>query len=289
MRPIENSDPDVLRNGGERHGRSVQSFAEVPVAYGRIQILGTDFSHHLARRHVQHSAPHRNGGLPLMEGQQHQHAVLILSRPDPPLLVQGGGVFIGGLEGLQFRHRDDDHLDAGLALQILTDRSDSRLPIRINDRGVIVGYGDGGSAFVWQDGVFSELAALNGSATSFAFDVDSRGCVVGYSATPNGEAHATLWCEGQTIDLGALPGGAFSEATGINKRGQIVGWGYNSAFEPHAILWEDGQVIDLGTLPGGSASFAMDINDRGVIAGFSNAAAGPDGVHATVWTERRRP
>ena len=120
-------------------------------------------------------------------------------------------------------------------------------------------------------------------------DVDSRGCVVGYSATLNGEAHATLWCEGQTTDLGALPGAAFSQATGINERGQIVGWGYNSAFEPHAILWEDGEIIDLGTLPGGSASFAMDINDRGVVAGFSNGEAVPTAVHGTVWTERRRP
>ena len=159
----------------------------------------------------------------------------------------------------------------------------------INDRGVIVGYGDGSSAFVWRDGVFSELTALNGSVSSVAHDVDSRGCVVGYSATLNGEAHATLWCEGQTTDLGALPGAAFSQATGINERGQIVGWGYNSAFEPHAILWEDGEIIDLGTLPGGSASFAMDINDRGVIAGFSNGEAVPTAVHGTVWTERRRP
>ena len=68
----------------------------------------------------------------------------------------------------------------------------------INDRGVIVGYGDGSSAFVWRDGVFAELTVLNGSASSVAYDVDSRGCVVGYSTTLNGEAHATLWCEGQT-------------------------------------------------------------------------------------------
>jgi probable HAF family extracellular repeat protein len=67
----------------------------------------------------------------------------------------------------------------------------------INDRGVIVGYGDGSSAFVWRDGVFSELTALNGSASSVAYDVDSRGCVVGYSTTLDGEAHATLWCEGR--------------------------------------------------------------------------------------------
>ena len=53
----------------------------------------------------------------------------------------------------------------------------------INDRGVIVGYGDGASAFVWREGMFSELTALNGSASSVAYDVDSRGCVVGYSAT----------------------------------------------------------------------------------------------------------
>ena len=115
----------------------------------------------------------------------------------------------------------------------------------------------GRASFVWRNGVFSELTALNGSASSVAYDVDSRGCVVGYSATVNGETHATLWCEGQTTDLGALPGAAFSQATGINERGQIVGWSYNSAFEPHAILWQDGEIIDLGTLPGGSASFAI--------------------------------
>jgi probable HAF family extracellular repeat protein len=162
----------------------------------------------------------------------------------------------------------------------------------MNNRGAIAGFADqpGGSrAFVWSDGEFTDLPALNGSGFSVANDINSKGWVVGYSATPAGGAHATLWRHGVPTDLGALADGRLSVATGVNDHGQVVGWGYNAAFETRAILWAGGAVIDLGTLPGGNASLAMDINDRGVVAGISNGADVLTAGHGTLWTRRRQP
>lgn len=47
-------------------------------------------------------------------------------------------------------------------------------------------------AFVRDNGIFRDLGTLGGS-TSFVFDINNRGQIVGYSETSSGATHATVW------------------------------------------------------------------------------------------------
>src|SRR5256885_3668160 len=60
-------------------------------------------------------------------------------------------------------------------------------------------------AFLWQDGVTTDLGTLGGQY-SRAYDVNPAGQVVGWSANASGVNHAFLWENGTMTDLGTLGG-----------------------------------------------------------------------------------
>ena len=152
----------------------------------------------------------------------------------------------------------------------------------LNELGQIVGNtatSSGSSpAFLWQNGVMTNLGTLSGS-DSAGLAINNAGQVVGESGTSSGSEHAFLWQGGKITDLGTL-GGANSVAHGINNLGQIVGEANTGTGSDHAFLWQGGKITDLGTL-GGANSMAFGINCLGQIVGNANTSNGTN--HAFLW------
>jgi len=155
-------------------------------------------------------------------------------------------------------------------------------------------------AFLWHDGVRTELDSLPGGSDSFAYSINASGQTVG--AAENGnidpltgspEFVAVLWTNG-IATLGTL-GGNQSVANAINDHGQVVGAALNAIPDPlsnafsslylfvpaatqaHAFRWTKAESMqDLGTL-GGPDSTAAFVNEHGQIAGqsYTNATINP--------------
>jgi probable HAF family extracellular repeat protein len=191
----------------------------------------------------------------------------------------------------------------------------------LNNRGAIVGIADTTTpdpfapncmtdcyvahAFRWEDGNLTDLGALPGDNSSYAFWTSNSGLTIGVSEngaidalTGYPETDAVLWGQGQIIDLGTL-GGNGSSPSAVNARGQVVGAALNTipdsfqaspnpfpptflfpvATQMHAFLW-DGAMHDLGTL-GGPDSAAFYVNDPGQVAGCSYTNSTPNPTTGT--------
>jgi probable HAF family extracellular repeat protein len=112
-----------------------------------------------------------------------------------------------------------------------------------------------------------DLGTLNGTHVSYAYGINDRDQVVGFSDTnpQGGYMHAFLWDGKHGMqDLGTLHGGATSEATAINDRGQVVG------ASGDAFLWDRRHGLqDLGSLGVTGGSSAAGISDQGQVVGWT--------------------
>ncbi len=185
---------------------------------------------------------------------------------------------------------------------------------QLNNRGMVVGTADTSipdpnvanpdlcinldcflsHAFLWQNGVLTDLGTLAGFDNfSGANVINERGWIAGSSQTGDLDPvtgglaeHAVLWKDGEIIDLGTL-GGNKSSGYYINNEGQVVGASaINTTFDPssqfgattHPFLWENGVMLDLGTL-GGPDAFPGNgcANQRkGLVVVGSNTNSTPD-------------
>lgn len=166
----------------------------------------------------------------------------------------------GGLEDLG-DHKPQDHYT----------------PMDVNNRGVITGVmrevdGSSRRAFLWEDGVFTDLGTFGTGNFSEGNGINDRDQVAGtFNTTPGGDPHAFVWEAGFFTDLGVIPGGTRSFAAEINDAGVVVGHGNTAPPEAHdhAFRWVAGAGTDLGVPDGTPDSIAFDVNNRGSIVGWS--------------------
>jgi probable HAF family extracellular repeat protein len=128
-------------------------------------------------------------------------------------------------------------------------------------------------AFIWQEGVLTDLGTLGGT-DSCALFVNDRSQIGGVSFTNSTvnpstglpTIHPFLWDDGKMVDLGSL-GGTLAFVGGINNRGQVAG---NSSLAGdqtfHAFIWEKGKLTDLGSL-GGIFIEVIGFNEAGELVG----------------------
>jgi len=129
-------------------------------------------------------------------------------------------------------------------------------------------------AFLWQEGVMTDLGTLPGLDSCFATAINNHCQIVGYCSNDNvGPSRAFIWHDGIITDLGTLPGSSETAALDINDMGQVVGQSGSLAIGSHPVLWQDGTITDLAPDRGGAA---YAINNLGQIAGESNS-------HAVLW------
>jgi len=105
----------------------------------------------------------------------------------------------------------------------------------LNDAGAIVGaaaFPDHPfDAYVWKDGVATDLGVLSGDCFSWAFVINSMGQIAGqsFSCPDAATARPFLWQDGTMFDLNELvhpaPDLKFTQAFVINDRGEIGGIG----------------------------------------------------------------
>jgi len=103
----------------------------------------------------------------------------------------------------------------------------------INNHGQVVGFSNlpGDKfvlrAFVWQDGVMTNLGVFPGDVHSLAIGINDKGQIVGDSCDESFSCRAFLWQDGTMLDLNSLvhsPNAPFLEnGNSINSRGQIAG------------------------------------------------------------------
>jgi probable HAF family extracellular repeat protein len=124
------------------------------------------------------------------------------------------------------------------------------IALGINDHGQVTGGSDlpgdtnffagpvsTAHAFLWQEGVMTDLGTLSGDAQSFGLGINNKGQVVGGFIS-----RAYIWQNGVMTDLNTLvPGPPFSPlyllaAESINDSGEITGTGLAISGEEHAFL-----------------------------------------------------
>ena len=160
---------------------------------------------------------------------------------------------------------------------IWTPRPDHFIDFHItdmNDKGELVGYGDGPhashGAFLWRRGEFIDLGTQIGHAETFAFGINDHGDVVGAYSDGGEESQAFLLRHGRVIDI-QVPGVGSTSASAINNKRQVL----VSRDEPRdAFIWKRGSAALLEPLEQGGLAIPSSMNDRGIIAGESVT---PDG------------
>jgi probable HAF family extracellular repeat protein len=141
-------------------------------------------------------------------------------------------------------------------------------------------------AFVWSNGVMTDLGTLGGGfSTPTGINSSGQVTVLSFDSS-NQLLQSFLWTNGSKIPLTSL-GGNFWEAVTLNDRGTSVGANTDATDANFlASAWDkSGAGRLLGTVDGDTGSIALGINQQGVVVGGSGSITlfGSAYAHAFVW------
>lgn len=166
----------------------------------------------------------------------------------------------------------------------------------VNNAGQIVGYsftlgpGSDSRAWIWEDGVMTDLGAP-ANHRNYAFGINELGQVVGslQFPDPNPGRRAYVWEDGVFTDLGTLPGDTGSSASDINAAGQVCGTSSHPVppyfTAKQACLWDDGGVSELGSLPGYATTASTALNNHGQVVGWARTGLSGGSTVAFIWED----
>jgi probable HAF family extracellular repeat protein len=157
----------------------------------------------------------------------------------------------------------------------------------INNAGMVVGNRtpESTNAFIWQNGVFTDLGFMNGP-NSEAMAMSENGIVVGWTGTTSWHpsARGFMHHAGGTTVLPPIPGGLNSALVSIDGKGKAAGYGYLTPTSPRALLYQNSVISVLFPASGFLNSFAYDVSESGLVIGESRTL--PNGQNiaaATMW------
>jgi probable HAF family extracellular repeat protein len=156
----------------------------------------------------------------------------------------------------------------------------STQPMRINDRGVVVGsYRPDPSCqdavqargFVRDERGRYSTIQVPGAVRTQATGVNNRGQVVGDYLTADGAVHGYRWDGGRFTTIDGPAAASQVTVLDINDRGQMVGVYADTAGAPHGFLLSNGRYTTVD-MPGVRYTIPYSINNRGQVAGFTTDA-----------------
>jgi len=161
----------------------------------------------------------------------------------------------------------------------------------VNNSGQVVGDSEfsaagnsGTHAFVWQNGVMTDIGTLGGTV-SRAHGINDSGQIAGSSLTAGNVFHAFSYSNGVMQDIHGL--GVRSDASSINASGTVVGsWSNYSNGPTGGFVYRNGVMTDLNTLfdatsPVTNLTRATGISDTGYIIGTGYINGGEHAILLT--------